>query len=263
MMIQESGQDNSLQSQIRQYWNERIHDREIAISSPGSPQFYQELDEYRFEKLDYLPKLVDFSGFRGLDLLEVGCGVGTDLLRFARGGARVTGVDLSATAIELARQNFDHAGQTVTLAVMDGEALEFPSNRFDVVYAHGVLQYTADPARMVREIYRVLRPGGQGILMAYNRHSWLMLLFRLSAVALEHHDAPAFNLYSMAELRQLLRPFGRVEIVPERFPVSSRRQHGVKAAVFNAVFVPAFRLLPRAWVRPWGWHLMAFVRKGS
>jgi SAM-dependent methyltransferase len=146
---------------------------------------------------------------------------------------------------------------------MDGEALEFADNSFDVVYAHGVLQYTGDPGRMVEEIHRVLRPAGQAILMVYNRYSWLTPLSRISAVKLEHEDAPAFYLYSITELRELLRPFSRLEIVPERFPVRSRRQHGAKALAFNALLVPAFQLLPRSWVRRWGWHLMAFATKSG
>jgi ubiquinone/menaquinone biosynthesis C-methylase UbiE len=255
--------DSPLQSSIRTYWNERIHDLEVATSPVGSAAFFRELDAYRFEKLHYLPQLVDFAGYQGKQLLEVGCGTGTDLVRFAQGGAVVTGVDLSSTAIDLARQNFAHASLPARLEVMDGEALAFEDNSFDAVYAHGVIQYTANPGRMIGELYRVLRPGGQAILMVYNQRSWLMALSRFGAVGLEHEDAPAFHLFTIAEFRQLLRPFSQVKIVPERFPVRSRLQHGPKAWFFNWLFVPAFNLLPRAWVRPWGWHLMAFAGKGA
>jgi SAM-dependent methyltransferase len=261
-MIEALSQD-ALQSSIRTYWNERIHDLEVATSQPGSAAFFRELDEYRFEKLHYLPRLVDFSGYRGRQLLEVGCGLGTDLARFARGGAEVTGVDLSATAINLARQNLAQAGLPARLAVMDGEALQFPDGSFDVVYAHGAIQYTANPGRMIAELHRVLRSGGEAILMVYNRRSWLKALSRFGAVGLEHEDAPAFHLFTIPEFRDLLRPFARVEIVPERFPVRSRLQRGLKGRLFNQLFVPAFNLLPRRWVRKWGWHLMAFATKGG
>jgi hypothetical protein len=90
---------------VRAYWNERIHDLEMTRQPVGSRAFFDELDEYRFDKLAYLPRVVNFAGFRGRRLLEIGCGIGTDLVRFAAGGARVTGVDLSTTAIGLARKN--------------------------------------------------------------------------------------------------------------------------------------------------------------
>ena len=106
---------NALLERIQRYWNERIHDLEMTRHAPGTKEFFDDLDEYRFDKLRYLPRLVDFEGYRGKTLLEVGCGIGTDLVRFAKGGAVVTGVDLSETALELARQNARHAGVSIDL----------------------------------------------------------------------------------------------------------------------------------------------------
>ena len=247
---------------IRRYWNERIHDLEMTSHPVGSREFFADLDDYRFDKLRYLPALVDFAhGFRGQRVLEVGCGIGTDLARFARGGAEVTGIDLSQTAIDLAGKNFAHLGLTGDLRVADGEALPFPDASFDVVYGHGVLQYAAAPERIIAEAHRVLKPGGQGIFMVYNRVSWLNALSKVMKVALEHEDAPVLRKYSIAEFRALLAPFAEVRIVPERFPVKSRLHKGWKAVAFNGLFVGTFNALPRAWVRPLGWHLMAFCRK--
>jgi SAM-dependent methyltransferase len=248
--------------EIERYWNTRIHDLEMTDRPVGSREFFAELEEYRFDKLHYLPRLVDFNAYTGRSVLEVGCGIGTDLVRFARGGAQVTGVDLSQTAIDLARRNFEWNGLTAAdLHVANGEALPFGDASFDVVYGHGVLQYTADAALLVRECHRVLRPGGDAIFMVYNRISWLNGLSKLMKVPLEHEDAPILKKYSSAEFRGLLAPFSRVEIVPERFPVKSRLHGGWKGALFNTLFVGTFNLLPRAWVRPLGWHLMAFCHK--
>jgi SAM-dependent methyltransferase len=251
----------ALDERVRAYWNERIHDLEMTTAPPGSAEFFRELDAYRFEKLDYLPRLVDFGGFAGRRVLEVGCGVGTDLARFARGGARVSGVDLSETAVDLACRNLAHLGLAGDLRVADGTALPWPDGSFDLVYCHGVLQYAADPQGIVREAHRVLTPQGEAVFMVYNRRSWLAWMSRWFGVGLEHGDAPALRLYAKGELNELLGVFPRRRVVPERFPVRSRLHTGAKGMVYNALFVPAFRALPRAWVRPLGWHLMAFCRK--
>ena len=248
--------------QIQQYWNTRIHDLEMTDKPVGTLEFFDDLDEYRFDKLRYLPQLVDFGGFRGQTLLEVGCGIGTDLVRFARGGALVTGVDLSQTAIDLATKNFAlHGLAPVELRVANAEALPYADNTFDHVYGHGVIQYTADPAQLIRECHRVLKPGGTGIFMVYNRVSWLNALSKVMKVALEHEDAPCLRKFSIGEFRTLLAPFSDVRIVPERFPVKSRLHGGWKGWAFNTCFVGTFNALPRSWVRPLGWHLMAFTRK--
>ena len=255
--------DQPLVSDIQGYWNDRIHDVEMTDHLVGSREFFADLDEYRFDKLRYLPRVVDFEVFRDQALLEVGCGIGTDLVRFARGGARVTGIDLAEQAIDLAQKNlaFNGVEGGANLRVANGEAMPFPDEAFDVVYAHGVLQYTADPARMIAECHRVLKTGGRGIFMVYNRVSWLSGLSNVMQVPLEHEDAPVLRLFSIAEYRRLLKAFPEVQVVPERFPVASRLHGGWKGALYNGVFVGAFNVLPRRLVRPLGWHLMAFCNK--
>ncbi len=96
---------------IQRYWNEHIHDLKMTRHAVGTREFFDDLDDYRFDKLHYLPRLVDFkNGYKDRTVLEVGCGIGIDLLRFAQGGARVTGVDLAQTSIDLARKNFELHG---------------------------------------------------------------------------------------------------------------------------------------------------------
>jgi ubiquinone/menaquinone biosynthesis C-methylase UbiE len=173
----------------------------------------------------------------------------------------VTGIDLAEISIELARKNFEGNALPVDLRVMNGEALQFEDDSFDVVYAHGVLQYTADASRMARELHRVLRPGGEAILMVYNKYSWLNLLSWVMNVGLEHADAPVLKKYSIGEFKQLMKPFNTYTIVPERFPVETRLHHGLKASLYNQGFVRLFNRMPKALVRPFGWHLMAFASK--
>lgn len=245
---------------VARYWNERIHDLEVAKHPVGTREFFADLEEYRFDKLRYLPACARFDAYPGREVLEVGCGVGIDLARFARGGARVTGIDLSATAVELAKRHFDLSGLAARLAVMDGAAMSFPDNSFDLVYAHGVLPYAADPEGIVRECRRVLRPGGTALFMSYNRKSWLSLLARVTKVPLEHEDAPVFRTLSPREFRALLAPYFHVQIRGERFPVPTRLHKGLKGFFYNRVFVPGFSILPRRVVRPFGWHLMAYCR---
>jgi SAM-dependent methyltransferase len=246
---------------VREYWNRHIHDLEITTHPVGSRGFFDDLDQYHFEKLHHLLRLVDFDAYRGRRVLEVGCGAGVDLARFAKGGAEVVGVDLAASAIDLARANFEQQGLHGEFRVADGEALPFPENSFDLVYAHGVVQYTTNPQRLVDECRRVLKPGGEAVFQVYNRISWLNALSKLMKVGLEHDDAPVLLKFSIAEFKTLVSGFREVRIVPERFPVRSRLHGGWKGAVYNGLFVGTFNALPRSLVQRFGWHLLAFCRK--
>lgn len=246
---------------VRAYWNDHIHDLDISSHSPGSLEFFADLDQYHFEKLHHLPRLIDFDAYRGRRVLDVGCGAGTDLVRFAKGGAIVTGVDLSSSAIALAKQNVAQQGLSADLREADGEKLPFDDNSFDLVFAHGVVQYTSSDRALVEECRRVLEPGGTAVFQVYNRVSWLNGLSKVMKVPLEHEDAPVLKRYSAREFRGLLTGFRDVRIVEERFPVKSRLHGGWKGRLFNTCFVGTFNALPRAWVRRFGWHLLAFCTK--
>ena len=246
---------------VRDYWNEHIHDLEISREAPGSRAFFADLDQYHFEKLHHLLRLVDFDGYRGKRVLDVGCGAGTDLVRFAKGGALVSGVDISPSAVALARQNFSQQNLEADLREADGEHLPYADGTFDLVFAHGVVQYTPNSRALVEECRRVLKPGGDAIFQVYNRISWLNALSKVMKVPLEHEDAPVLGRYSASEFRAMLTGFREIRIVEERFPVKSRLHGGWKGVAFNTMFVGTFNALPRGLVRRFGWHLLAFCRK--
>lgn len=258
--IRQGGSDGQLGA-VRNFWNNHVHDWKVARSPAGTKEFFLEIEEYRFEKLHYLPRLVDFNGFAGKSILDVGCGVGNDLSRFARGAAEVYGIDLAERSIELARENFRLRELQGTFEVMNGEEMTFSDARFDVVYCHTVLHFTPEPQRMVQEIFRVLKPGGLAIMMTVNRRSWLNFLHRLVKVEIDHLDAPVFYSYTRAEFQALLSPFREVTIVPERFPVATKVHGGLRAVIYNNLFVGLYNSLPKVVIGNTGHHFMAFAKK--
>jgi len=139
----------------------------------GTREFFDEVERHRYQQYaPWMPEVMGFSKFGGQSLLEVGCGMGTDLLQFARGGAKVTGVDLTPRSIETSRRHLALYGHRGEFAVADCEQLPFTDESFEVVYSNGVLHHTPDTAAAVREVHRVLRPGGQARVMLYHRRSW-------------------------------------------------------------------------------------------
>ena len=148
----------------------------------GTREFFDAVERHRYtEYAPWMPEVMGFKKFAGACLLEVGCGMGTDLLQFARGGANVTGIDLTPRSIEISRLHFEIYGQRGDFAISDCEKLPFKTESFDVVYSNGVLHHTPDTAGAVRELHRVLRRGGQARVMLYHRGSvayWLQIILR-------------------------------------------------------------------------------------
>jgi 2-polyprenyl-3-methyl-5-hydroxy-6-metoxy-1,4-benzoquinol methylase len=249
-------------SAVSDYWSTNVSNWKVANHLEiGSPDFFREVERYRFEKLDYLEVVVPFDSLKGKFVLDVGCGLGTDASRFAQAGAIVTGVDIAPRAVSLARENFDWRGLTGAFAQMDGENLAFPNDSFDFVYCHTVLHFTPDPAAMINEIFRVLKPGGHAILMAINRKSWLYVMHRLAGTKLDYMDAPVFHKMSPEAFEAKMRIFKDCELRLYRYPVRTEVHKGWKAWAFNTLFVDLFHALPKRITQSTGYHMLAFVRK--
>jgi SAM-dependent methyltransferase len=161
-----------LKERVREFWQEHPCGTKFADAQPGSRRFYELVEQHRYEKEWHIPVAAGFDQVRNLDVLEIGCGLGTDGAQFAQAGANYTGIDLTDAAVDLARRRFELFNLPGTFRVADAEQLDFPDNHFDLVYSHGVLHHTPDTAAAIREIHRVLRPGGRAVVMLYHRDSY-------------------------------------------------------------------------------------------
>ena len=167
-------------------------------------------------------------------MLEIGGGIGTDLAQFALNGAVVTDVNLAAGHLRLAEENFHLRGLSGRFIHHDAEALPFDDDSFDVVYSNGVLHHTPNTAAVIREMHRVLRPGGRAIVMLYAEHSlhyWRKLVWRLGVkdglletiwmgeimsrtVERSSNDArPLVKVYTRRRAERLFKDFDRVEVL--------------------------------------------------
>jgi SAM-dependent methyltransferase len=212
------------------------YDREHEL---GTREFFDSIEQHRY--LQYAPwmrRVMGFDKYRGARLLEIGCGMGTDLLQFARGGARCVGIDLTPRSVEISRHRFALYGTSGNFMLADGEQLPFASETFDVVYSNGVLHHTPDTAGAIREVHRVLRPGGTAKVMLYHRHSlnyWFEIILRRGLLGGEflrgrsaeeimsrviefsdHGARPLVKVYSRKEARALFGHFREVAVDVEQ-----------------------------------------------
>lgn len=174
---------------VRAFWGAEPCGTRFTTAPSGSRAFYEEYAEFRYRTEWHLLELVPFAACAGKELLEIGLGLGADGARFARHGAVYTGVDVTREAVRATREHFRTFGLASRLLVGDAENLPFPDASFDAVYSHGALHHTPRPDRAFGEVLRVLRPGGNAILMLYHRSSanyYLRILAYMRARLLAH-----------------------------------------------------------------------------
>jgi ubiquinone/menaquinone biosynthesis C-methylase UbiE len=201
----------------------------------GTREFFEAVERHRYEEYaPWMREVMGFDKFAGARLIEVGCGMGTDLLQFARGRAKCVGVDLTPRSVEISRHRFSLYEMPGVFSLADAERLPFADNSFDVFYSNGVLHHTPDTSAAILEAHRILKPDGIAKVMLYHRNSWnywveLMLkqgvynaeLFRgLSAADImskhvefnESGGRPLVKAYSRREARDLFSMFSKVDV---------------------------------------------------
>jgi len=296
-----SESNNHLKEQVRAFWQAHPCGAKFAAAEPGTKKFFELVEAHRYEKESHIPLAAGFSSSAGQRVLEIGCGLGTDGVQFAKAGADYTGVDLTAAAVDLARKNFELRGLPGVFQVADAERLDFPESSFDVVYSHGVLHHTPDTQRAIKEVHRVLKPGGRAIVMLYHRDSYnyavnIRLFRRVGAGLLRWnggmqlvHRLTGEPVESLAEHAAMLRsdpgryfnseeflsrntdgagnPLARVYSKAEAHELfKDFRKVELKTYFLNKRFIPIVGgLLPQSiesqLAGRWGWHLWIYATK--
>jgi SAM-dependent methyltransferase len=156
----------------REFWTSYQPGFRATGAVIGTERFFREVEQERYTLEPHIPEIVRFADWREHDVLEAGCGIGTDAAQFARAGARYTGIDFSQTALELARRRFELARLDGSFLHASVTELPFPDSSFDLVYSNGVIHHIPETGRAVREFHRVLRPGGTALVMVYHQSSF-------------------------------------------------------------------------------------------
>jgi ubiquinone/menaquinone biosynthesis C-methylase UbiE len=262
---------------VRDYWNARPCNIRHSQKPVRSKEYFDEVEARKYAVEPHIPLFAEFPRWSGKKVLEIGCGIGTDTINFARHSAEVTVAELSDASLELARKRAEVFGLSDRITFHNGNAEELtsfvPVEPHDLVYSFGVIHHSPHPERILAEARRYLTPGGTLKVMVYNRRSWKVgwivlregkgRFWRWRELVAEHSEAqfgsPVTYTYTPSELRALLEAHGfRVRdlfvehIFPYRIP-DYREYRYVKVWYFRWLPRRAFRWLERRL----GWHLCA------
>jgi ubiquinone/menaquinone biosynthesis C-methylase UbiE len=294
-------QAEELKSRVHDFWQANPCGSDVSDERIGTREFFDAVERHRYITEWHIPEVVAFPRWRDKEVLEIGCGLGTDAINFARAGAHYTGVDLTEVSIEMVRSRFELDGLSANLRVADAERLPFADDSFDLVYSHGVLHHTPDTQRAIDEVYRVLKPDGTAMVMLYHKHSynyWLniMTMRRIGVRLLGFDWGPRFvhkvtgeDEGRLMELQRLYRsdakrllstqefwnqntdgagnPLARVYTRSQALMMFARFKNATAETHFlHKKWMPVIgRLLPlvveRRLARIMGWHLWIIARK--
>ena len=209
-----------LKEEVRRFWDAKSCGEVYARGMDMREQFETQARERYLLEPD-LPKIADFAQGSGKDVLEIGVGMGADHLEWAKSWPRsLCGIDLTERAVAFARERLDLYGFHSDVRIGDAEHLPYGDNAFDIVYSWGVLHHTPDTTQAIREVYRVLRPGGTAKIMIYHRYSIVGYMLwtrygllaarpfrRLDDIYAQHLESPGTKAFTVKEAQEMFSQF--------------------------------------------------------
>ena len=261
--------------QVKHYWNRRPCNIRHSTKPFDTRDYFDEVEARKYLVEPHIPDFAQFERWKGKRVLEIGCGIGTDTINFARHGALVTAVDLSEESLVVARQRARVYGVEDRIHFFQGSAEELDAvihvEPYDLIYSFGVIHHTPHPERVLEQMRRYAKAETTVKIMVYYRPSWKVLwvlltygkgrFWRLRELIAQHSEAqtgcPVTYTYNKREGRELLERGGfRVTetLVDNIFP------YRIKDYVqYRYVREWYFRVMPQAlfrWLeRRFGWHL--------
>jgi len=261
---------------VQAYWDARPCNVRHSPKLVGTRDYFDEVEARKYHVEPHIPSFADFARWRGKRVLEIGCGIGTDTINFARAGAEVTAVDLSPRSLEIARARaevFDLSDR-IRFHCADAENLSdhVPVEPFDLIYAFGVIHHSPRPERILAQLRLYLAPAGTLKLMVYHRDSWKVAaivfgpgrgrFWRSRELISRYSEAqpgcPVTHVYGRRQVARLIEGSGfrisemRIDhIFSYRIPDYLEYRY-VKQWYFNCVPGAFFRRLERIA----GWHLL-------
>jgi 2-polyprenyl-3-methyl-5-hydroxy-6-metoxy-1,4-benzoquinol methylase len=261
--------------EVRRYWDARPCNLRHSPKPIGTREYSEEVEARKYFVEPHILVFAEPQRWAGKKILEIGCGLGTDTISFARHGAQITAVELSEKSLSLARRRAELYGFQDRIRFYHGNAERLtdflPVDSYDLIYSFGVIHHSPHPAAILEQLRHYCHPGTNLRIMVYHRHSWKVLwillaygkgrFWRWRKLIAQYSEAqtgcPITYTYSRREITALLRWCGfRVThiFVDHIFPYDIRQyvQH-------KYVKVWYFRWLPKSvfrWLEThFGWHL--------
>jgi 2-polyprenyl-3-methyl-5-hydroxy-6-metoxy-1,4-benzoquinol methylase len=263
-------------SRVRDYWNARPCNIRHSPALLGTKEYFDEVEARKYFVEYHIPAFAEFQRWHGKRVLDIGCGIGTDTINFARAGAQVTAVDLSDKSIDLARKRAAVFGSEDEIQFRLGNVEQLssfvPVEPYDLIYSFGVIHHTPHPDLVLDQLRQFTQPGTTVKIMVYHRRSykvaWILVtegkgkFWKLAELVAKNSEAqtgcPVTYTYTRKEGRALLERHGfrvqKVEvdhIFPYRIPDYVQYRY-VKEWYLRWMPTAAFRAMERRL----GWHLL-------
>jgi len=247
--------------EVKDYWNRQPCNVKHSNAQIGTLEYFNEVETRKYFVEPHIPAFAEFAKWNGKRVLEIGCGIGTDAVNFARHGAIYTGLELSGESLAIAKERFEIFDLKGEFIEGDIETLDlsiFPE-KFDLIYSFGVLHHTPSLEQALMQIRTLCGARSSFKVMVYAKNSWKQKMIDAGLDQPEaQYGCPIANSYNQIEVTEIFKSSGfRVEKISQDhiFPylVKDYKNYTyTKEKWFEAMPDDVFKVIEKSF----GWHML-------
>lgn len=250
---------------VQSFWNNRPCNIRHSNKQVGTKEYFDEVEKRRYFVEPHILPFANFDNWRGKKVLEIGCGIGTDAVNFARAGADYYGVELSEESLNICKERFKVFGLKGLFLNCNAENLEnfLSENDFDLIYSFGVIHHTPNPQRIFQQLSKFLKKNGELRVMLYNKDSWKAMMIEAGFDQPEaQYGCPIAFSYSQDEIPNLITNQFEIKNITKAhiFPYKIEKYKNYiyeKEDWIEAMPPEIFRVMEKKL----GWHMLISAQK--
>lgn len=252
-----------MEETIKKFWNNKPCNIGHSKSEFLSKEYFEEITKKRYFVEPHIITFCDFAKYKNKKILEIGCGIGTDAIMFAKNGCEYHGIDLSDESLCITKKRFELYNLDGKFYNMNAENMNiFESDYFDMIYSFGVIHHTENPEKILDEIFRVLKPNGELKVMLYAKQSWKKMMIDNNLDQYEAQSGcPIAYTYTKNEIYELFKNFNNIDI--KQYHIFPYKIDEYKKNIYEKV--DYFKYMPdtifEEFKKTMGWHLCITCNK--
>ena len=244
---------------VKRFWDKRPCNIRHSKKEVGTLEYFEDVSKKKFFVEPHIKSFTNFSSWKNKKVIEIGCGIGTAGIEFAKAGADYTGVELSNESLALTKQRFDIYSKAAKFYSGNAEELStfVPVETYDLIYSFGVIHHSPSPEKIISEIKKYMNNKSILKIMLYAKNSWKNYMIEAGFDQPEAQTGcPIANVYSTEQVKQLLMDYEIISIKQDHiFPYKIKEYKNdiyIKQPWFESMSADMFKALESKL----GWHLL-------